>query len=71
MGKATGFDPNDTLFGGRVLGWIDEEAALYAIIQLENPKTVTKFISETDFKNSAREGDVIEIGIEAIKYGIK
>jgi len=27
-------NPNGTLFGGKLLAWIDEEAALYAIIQL-------------------------------------
>lgn len=49
--------------------WIDEEAALYAIIQLENPRTVTKFMSEIDFKSSAREGDIIEIGMDVVKFG--
>lgn len=67
--KPQDLNPNGTLFGGRVLEWIDEEAALYAIIQLENPKTVTKYISEIDFKSSAREGDIIEIGIEPVKFG--
>lgn len=64
-------DPNanGTLFGGRLLEWIDEEAALYAIIQLENPRTVTKLISEIDFVSSAKQGDIIEIGIEAVKFG--
>lgn len=67
--KPQDLNPNRSLFGGRLLEWIDEEAALYAIIQLENPRTVTKYISEIDFKSSAHEGDIIEIGIEAVKYG--
>lgn len=67
--KPQDLNPNGTLFGGRLLEWIDEEAALYAIIQLENPKTVTKFISEIDFKSSAKEGDIIEIGIDVVKFG--
>tara|TARA_R110002020_G_scaffold300144_1_gene515803 strand:+ start:592 stop:981 length:390 start_codon:yes stop_codon:yes gene_type:complete len=67
--KPQDLNPNSTLFGGRLLEWIDEEAALYAIIQLENPKTVTKFISEIDFRSSAKEGDIIEIGLEAVKFG--
>lgn len=49
--------------------WIDEECALYSIIQLENPRTVTKYISEINFQNSAREGDIVEIGIEVLKFG--
>lgn len=67
--KPQDLNPNRTLFGGRLLEWIDEEAALYAIIQLENPKTVTKFMSEIDFKSSAQEGDIVEIGIDVIKFG--
>ena len=67
--KPEDLNPNGTLFGGRVLEWIDEEAALYAIIQLENPRTVTKYISEINFKNSAKKGDIIEIGVKAVKFG--
>lgn len=67
--KPQDLNPNRTLFGGRLLEWIDEEAALYAIIQLENPRTVTKYMSEIDFKSSAREGDIIEIGMDVIKFG--
>ena len=67
--KPEDLNPNGTLFGGRLLEWIDEEAALYAIIQLENPKTVTKFMSEIDFRASAKKGDIIEIGIEVVKFG--
>jgi acyl-CoA hydrolase len=67
--KPEDLNPNGTLFGGRLLEWIDEEAALYAIIQLENPKVVTKYISEIDFKSSARKGDIVEIGIEVVKFG--
>ena len=67
--KPEDLNPNGTLFGGRLLQWIDEEAALYAIIQLENPKTVTKYMSEINFKSSSVKGDIIEIGIRAIKFG--
>ena len=68
--KPQDLNPNQTLFGGRLLEWIDEECALYSIIQLENPKTVTKYMSEIDFRSSAREGDIIEIGIEVVKFGL-
>lgn len=67
--KPEDLNPNGTLFGGRLLEWIDEEAALYSIIQLENPKTVTKYMSEIDFQSSAKQGDIIEIGIEVLKFG--
>ncbi len=67
--KPEDLNANGSLFGGRLLQWIDEEAALYAIIQLENPKVVTKFMSEIDFVSSAHQGDIIEIGIDVLKFG--
>lgn len=67
--KPQDLNPNGTLFGGRLLEWIDEEAALYAIIQLENPKTVTKFMSEINFKSAAKQGEIIEIGLDVIRFG--
>lgn len=67
--KPEDLNPNETLFGGRLLQWIDEEAALYAINQLENKKVVTKFISEINFISSAVQGDIIEIGIEPVAFG--
>ena len=67
--KPEDLNANHTLFGGKLLQWIDEEAALYSIIQLENPKTVTKYMSEINFVNSAKQGDIIEIGIEVVNFG--
>lgn len=67
--KPEDLNPNQTLFGGQLLAWIDEEAALYTIIQLENSKIVTKYVSEINFMASAKQGDIVEIGIEVIKFG--
>ena len=67
--KPEDLNPNGTLFGGRLLAWIDEEAALYTNIQLENSKIVTKYISEINFNSSAKQGDIVEIGIVATKFG--
>ncbi len=67
--KPEDLNANGTLFGGRLLAWIDEEAALYSIVQLENDRVVTKFMSEINFASSAKQGDIIEIGIIATKFG--
>ena len=67
--KPEDLNPNGTLFGGSLLKWIDEEAAIYAIIQLGNHRVVTKLISEIDFQASAREGDLIEMGLLATHFG--
>lgn len=67
--KPEDLNPNATLFGGRLMQWIDEEAALYAIVQLENQRVVTKFMSEINFVSAAEKGDIVEIGIEVVKFG--
>ncbi|UAB75157.1 acyl-CoA thioesterase [Mesoflavibacter sp. SCSIO 43206] len=67
--KPEDLNPNGTLFGGKLLAWIDEEAALYSIVQLENNKVVTKYMSEINFMSKATEGDIVEIGIDVKKFG--
>src|SRR5690606_1828853 len=67
--KPEDLNPNGTLFGGTLLRWIDEVAVIYAIIQLDNPRVVTKFVSEINFVSSARQGDIVELGITATHFG--
>jgi len=67
--KPEDLNPNGTLFGGSLLRWIDEEAAIYSIVQLGNNRAVTKYISEINFVSSARQGDIIELGITATSFG--
>jgi acyl-CoA hydrolase len=67
--------PNDlnyanSLFGGRALEWIDEEAAIYAICQLETNVLVTKHIGEITFESPAMVGDVVEFGLATKKLGV-
>ncbi len=67
--KPEDLNANNTLFGGSLLRWLDEEAAIYAIIQLGTNRCVTKFMSEIDFVSSAKQGDIVELGIKAIQFG--
>jgi len=67
--KPEDLNPNGSLFGGTLLRWIDEEAVIYAIVQLGNPHVVTKYISEINFVSSAQQGDIIELGITATHFG--
>jgi len=62
-------NPSGTLFGGELLRWVDEEAAMYAECQLETKTIVTKLMSEIDFVSPGRKGDTIEIGIDVVKFG--
>src|ERR1700754_4908724 len=67
--KPEDLNANNTLFGGSLLRWLDEEAAIYAIIQLGTNRCVTKFMSEINFISSARQGDIVELGIKAVQFG--
>lgn len=67
--KPEDLNPNGTLFGGTLLRWIDEEAAIYAIIQMDNIRVVTKYMSEINFVSSAKKGEIIELGILATHFG--
>lgn len=67
--KPEDLNASRSLFGGTLLGWIDEEAAIYVMCQLGKQSIVTKFMSEIDFVSTAREGDIIEIGMETIEFG--
>ena len=66
--------PNDlnyanSLFGGRALQWIDEEAAIFAICQLETNSLVTKHIGAITFESPALQGDVVEFGLTTKRVG--
>lgn len=68
--KPEDLNANNTLFGGRCLEWVDEEAAIYAAIETRHAKVVTKSISAINFVAPARQGDVIEIGVALKKVGM-
>lgn len=60
-----------TLYGGQICFWIDEEAAIYAICQLQTHRVVTAGLTALNFTSPAREGDIIEIGVSVVKIGTK
>jgi acyl-CoA hydrolase len=67
--KPNDLNVSDTLFGGQLLSWIDEEAAIYASCQMQHDKVVTKYMSEIDFAQSAQVGDILEFGMEVVDSG--
>jgi len=67
--KPEDLNARGTLFGGRVLAWIDEEAAIFAICQLGQKNIVTKAMSEINFVNTAKTGDIAEIGCQLVSFG--
>jgi len=67
--KPPDLNPGGTLFGGTLLSWVDEDAAIFVISRLGSKSIVTKYMSEINFVSSARNGDIIEIGFEVVNYG--
>ena len=68
--KPEDLNPAGTLFGGRLLEWLDEKGAIFAYCQLEyNGLIVTKFISAINFVSSAQNGDIIEFGFKTTAVG--
>lgn len=67
--KPGDLNPRGTLFGGRLLEWIDEESAIFAICQIGSPNVVTKAMSEVNFIKTAKLGDIVEFGMELVSMG--
>jgi acyl-CoA hydrolase len=67
--KPQDLNAHGTLFGGTVLSWVDEESAIFVTCQLNKGNIVTKYMSEINFVSSAGLGDIIEIGMETVKFG--
>lgn len=67
--KPGDLNSRNTLFGGRLLEWIDEECGVYAACQMETQTLVTKSMSDINFLAPARQGDVVEIGVETVGVG--
>jgi len=69
MVKPGDLNGRNTLFGGRLLEWIDEECAIYCACQMQRHLIVTKYISEINFLAPAFTGEVIEIGVDTVSIG--
>ena len=64
--KPGDLNSGNTLFGGRILEWIDEECGVYAACQMKTKTLVTKYMSELNFLAPAYQGDVVEIGVDTV-----
>lgn len=65
----TDLNANGTMFGGALLHWIDNEAALCAVFQIGVRHVVTKYMSEIDFRATAWLGDLLELGMQPRHFG--
>lgn len=58
-----------TIFGGQLVSWMDEAAAIYAGEKMHTRRIVTKKISELIFNQPANLGDLLEIWCRVTKEG--
>jgi acyl-CoA hydrolase len=58
-----------TIFGGKLVAWIDEGTAIYASCQMNARRIVTKKISELIFNQPAKLGDMLEIWCKVAHAG--
>ena len=59
-----------TLFGGKLLAWLDAAAASYASEYCDTPRMVTKAIDKCVFNKPAREGQLLKIFAKVEKVGV-
>lgn len=64
-------NPANRLFGGQMLKWLDEAAALYAMEFLGKHLIVTAKISEINFKVPVCNGDFLEFEANQKRIGTK
>lgn len=67
--KPEDLNQHDALFGGRLLQWVDEEAAIVAITQLGTKNLVTRHMSAIDFVSRAERGDMLELEYRVERFG--
>ena len=59
----------DNLFGGKMLAWIDEGAALYASCQMHTDRLVTLKMGEILFKVPVQRGKIVSIWCKTLREG--
>ncbi|MFT4232039.1 MAG: hotdog domain-containing protein [Leucobacter sp.] len=67
--KPEDLNQHGALFGGRLLQWVDEEAAIVAVTQLGTIDVVTRHMSEIDFSSRADRGDLLELEYRVVGFG--
>ena len=67
--KAANVGYHGNLFGGTMLGWVDEAGAIFACQACDSPRMVTKKISEVVFEKPVRPGQIIKIYGDVLSVG--
>ena len=67
--KKSDIGVHDNMFGGAVLGLIDQSAGAYAAQICDTPRMVTVKIDQLVFKNPVKVGNIIKIYSEVHSFG--
>ena len=67
--KPEDLNQHGALFGGRLLQWVDEEAAIVAVAQLGSIDVVTRHMSAINFVSRADRGDLLELEYRVAAFG--
>lgn len=67
--KKSDIGVHDNMFGGTVLGLIDQSAGAYASQVCDNPRMVTIKIDELVFKNPVKVGNILKIYASVKEFG--
>lgn len=57
------------LFGGRLLGWVDEASWIAASLDFPDCRFVTLAMDEVIFRHGAKEGDILAIESNVLRKG--
>jgi acyl-CoA thioesterase YciA len=57
------------LFGGVMLAWIDEAAALYAMEKIAYTNIVTVNMDDINFKSPGKNGDIVQVYASVARTG--
>ena len=69
MVKPEDLNPANRLFGGRIMEWVDEAVAMYAMCQMNTKHLVTKKVSELLFCKPVFQGDVLQFWVKNKEIG--
>lgn len=67
--KTSDVGVHENIFGGTILGLIDQSAGAYAAQICDTPRMVTIKIDELLFKNPVKVGNIIKIYAEVKEFG--
>lgn len=67
--KTSDIGVHSNMFGGTILGLIDQSSGAYASQICDTPKMVTIKIDELIFKNPVKQGNIIKIYAKVLEFG--